>query len=441
MTSSVDGLISGLSTSALVSQMMQLEAAPQSRIKSKVTNEQTVISAYQSINSKLAALETAAAAIGTGSLTATNNWGAAKASSSSTSVTATAAAGARPGSLTVDVTKLARAQVSTMVVPAGQDAASATATKVEFTVGGTAVSVDITDHSAKGVADAINKTDIGVRATVVTTSGGGTVLQLSATKTGKAHEFEVTGGLTTTPSTAIAASDAELLVGDQTPGAGGYKLTSDTNTFANLLPGVSVTVSKLETGVQVDVAADPASVAAKVKAMVDAANSVLAEVTKQSSTSTDSKGKVTAATLTGDNLVRNLSSKMIGQASAGLAGYGSFKQVGVEITREGKITFDQDKFLTAYAADPAMAKTAMNSLADTLKGTADAAQKSVTTVVQSHNSMISTLNDQIANWDVRLATRQDALQRQFSHLEVALGKLKDQSSWLAGQISSLPSGR
>jgi flagellar hook-associated protein 2 len=438
VTSSVDGLISGLSTSALISQMMQLEAAPQNRLKSKVTNQQTVISAYQSINSKLAALETAAAAMGTGSLTATNNWQAAKATTSSTSVTASAAAGARPGSLTVDVTKLARAQVSTTAVPATGDAT--TADTLELSVGGAPVSVDISaDRSAKGIADAINKTDIGVRASLVTTSTG-TVLQLSATKTGAAHGFDVTAGLTAPLKTAIAASDAELLVGDQAPGAGGYKITSDTNTFANVLPGVSVTVSKLETGVQVDVAADSASVAAKVKAMVDAANSVLAELAKQSSTSTDSKGKVTSATLAGDNLVRNLSSKVISQASAGLAGYGSFKQVGVEITRDGKITFDQDAFLAAYAADPAKAKLAASSLADTLKGTADAAQKSVTTVVQSHNNMISTLNDQIANWDVRLATRQNTLQRQFSSLEVALGNMKNQSSWLAGQISSLPSG-
>jgi flagellar hook-associated protein 2 len=31
------------------------------------------------------------------------------------------------------------------------------------------------------------------------------------------------------------------------------------------------------------------------------------------------------------------------------------------------------------------------------------------------------------------------LQRQYGALEVALGRLQNQSTWLAGQISSLPS--
>ncbi|MFC6410937.1 hypothetical protein [Planobispora longispora] len=31
-----------------------------------------------------------------------------------------------------------------------------------------------------------------------------------------------------------------------------------------------------------------------------------------------------------------------------------------------------------------------------------------------------------------------ALRKQFSNLEVSLGKLNQQSTWLAGQISSLP---
>jgi flagellar hook-associated protein 2 len=45
----------------------------------------------------------------------------------------------------------------------------------------------------------------------------------------------------------------------------------------------------------------------------------------------------------------------------------------------------------------------------------------------------------IDDWDVKLQSKQDALTRQYAALEVALGKMKDQSSWLAGQIANLPS--
>jgi flagellar hook-associated protein 2 len=40
---------------------------------------------------------------------------------------------------------------------------------------------------------------------------------------------------------------------------------------------------------------------------------------------------------------------------------------------------------------------------------------------------------------VRLATREQTLRRQYAAMEAALGTLKNQSTWLAGQISGLPS--
>ena len=45
----------------------------------------------------------------------------------------------------------------------------------------------------------------------------------------------------------------------------------------------------------------------------------------------------------------------------------------------------------------------------------------------------------IDSWDIRLATKQTALTRQFASLEVSLSKLQNQSSWLAGQINALSS--
>ncbi|MFC7479773.1 hypothetical protein ACFQX7_06675 [Luedemannella flava] len=71
---------------------------------------------------------------------------------------------------------------------------------------------------------------------------------------------------------------------------------------------------------------------------------------------------------------------------------------------------------------------------------AETAQKNVTSSTQSRNKLVDNLNDQIAAWDVRLTARQTALQKQFSNLEVALGKLQSQSSWLSGQLAGLSSG-
>jgi len=67
----------------------------------------------------------------------------------------------------------------------------------------------------------------------------------------------------------------------------------------------------------------------------------------------------------------------------------------------------------------------------------DAMATSLTSIITGRNNEISGLNDQISDWDVRLAAKREALQKQYADLEVSLGKLKDQSSWLSGQLAGL----
>ena len=73
-------------------------------------------------------------------------------------------------------------------------------------------------------------------------------------------------------------------------------------------------------------------------------------------------------------------------------------------------------------------------------GATDFANGSITSAVSSQQSVIRDLTDQIADWDDRLQLKQDLLKTQFANLETALGKLKDQSNWLSGQLASLPTG-
>ncbi len=64
-------------------------------------------------------------------------------------------------------------------------------------------------------------------------------------------------------------------------------------------------------------------------------------------------------------------------------------------------------------------------------------ERSLRSVVEGRKSEIDVYNSQISNWDVRLAARKEALSRQFTAMETALSSLKQQSTWLAGQLSSL----
>src|SRR5687767_13270623 len=99
---SVDGLISGLSTSQVIDQLMSVEARGQLALRNKVRTHQTVQSAYQAVNSRMTSLLNAASG-----LNKTDTWQAVKATSSSDAVTATASAGAQTGTFSFDVVQLA----------------------------------------------------------------------------------------------------------------------------------------------------------------------------------------------------------------------------------------------------------------------------------------------------------------------------------------------
>jgi flagellar hook-associated protein 2 len=101
----LDGLASGLSTTALINQLIQLERAPQQRLVSKFDVNKKMITAFQTLNTKLTQLRSAGQAMAKPSA-----WNAMKATSSDTSVaTATAAEGALPGTLSFTVANLATA--------------------------------------------------------------------------------------------------------------------------------------------------------------------------------------------------------------------------------------------------------------------------------------------------------------------------------------------
>jgi flagellar hook-associated protein 2 len=430
-----------MNTTQVIAGLMQVAAQPQTNLKSQVAKENGVISAYQSLNTRMAALRTAAQAFTAPSpLIPTNpTWQSVKATSSSTAVVATASAGAATGTFTFDVTALAKAQLTTARVdPAGPVTLGS---GIDLTVGTTTTHVDIaTDtDTAQGVADAINGAKLGVTAAVLSTSQG-TVLQFTGA-TGTAHSFSV-AGLSAATTDVTTAADAEITVGD--PNNGGYTVTSGTNTFANVMPNVTLNVSQLATGVSVNTVSDTDSIADKMQAMVDSANAVLGQIKSQTGYNPATKS---GGPLMGDSTLRGIQGATLSAVGNGATGYGDFKQLGIQLNRDGNLTFNRNAFITAYNANPAGVQDAVaGGVAkqfDTItKAATDPISGSLTTAIQGGNDQVRHLNRQISDWNVRLQARQAAYQRQFTHLEVALGKMKDQSSWLSGQIAGLStSGR
>jgi flagellar hook-associated protein 2 len=190
--------------------------------------------------------------------------------------------------------------------------------------------------------------------------------------------------------------------------------------------------------------------------MITAANGIFSDIKTRTAYDADTK---VAQPLSGNSMVRSISDSLLSAAAAGQTGFGSFKGLGVELAKDGTLSFDRAAFLTAYAADPAkvqaaiftagtpaavgpppVAATAATGLAATMQAAASIGDKNITAAVTSGNDLVKDLNDQIDNWDLRLATHKTALQLQYTNLETSLSKLKNQSSWLAGQLSALSTG-
>lgn len=478
---SVDGLITGMSTTDTINQLMQLEAAPQTALKAKVTTENKVVSAYQSVNTRLSSIASAARALGEAS-----TWGAMKATSSSDAAAVSAQAGASAGSLSFRVDKLAAAHVvtftdKTKAVSSVSDAATSpvmSGTTFDIKLAdGTTKTLTPADKSLQSVVAAINGTaNAAYKAAAVQIEPGKYTLQLTATETGSAKSFTAPVGIDNIGdgvATTVGAN-AELTVGTDVK----YTITSTSNTFADVLPGVTVTAARAQAAtdpvVTVNVTADADAAAAKVQALVDNVNVALSEIASQSKIKS---GEVAAGPLVGDSAMRKLSQDLLGAVTSGVAGLGasgtaSLNDVGVSVDRSGKLTFDKQKFTDAFNADPAKTQTYFASYDEKAGGTAakfepgfdeakgvarkleaialiasegvvdptnptKAKQGTLQALIQQRNDAINGLNDQVSAWDIRLESRRTALQRQFSNLEVALGKMKQQSSWLAGQLAGL----
>lgn len=457
MGMAVDGLISGLNTTSLIDNLMQAEAIPQTLLKNKVTDSTNFITAMQALNAKVATLADSA-----GKLAAPAGTDLHTATSSSSAVTATAGTGAVDGTIDFTVDQLAQSEV--MVTGPLTQWPDQPPTLTFVAADGTTTQVTAASASLADVAAAINQAGVGVTATQVAAGLDPTTgqplyrLQLSSTKTGAAGAFtayrgtpaDVTAGTATNllsdPGAAQVrqAQDAQLTLWAGTGAA--QTVTSATNTFTDVLPGVSVSVTAASTTpVTLTVARDDKSLAAAANSLVTSVNDILTFISQKQAvaTSTDTAGGtvVTGGVFTGDSTTRDVNQQLVDAVISPIGGV-SPSAYGINITRDGTVTFDQDAFTTAMAADPATVKSALATIAqrvaDAGKTASDTYTGSISLKIQGEQSTVKDLNDQITDWDTRLADRRSTLEKTYANLEVQLQQLQSQSSWLTGQLSSLP---
>jgi flagellar hook-associated protein 2 len=267
------GIGSGLKVDEIVTKLVELEKAPLKSLEAKAETISSKISTYAEIKSLTDTLNTAAA-----KLSRDSAWNGVNISASNSNVSGAMTGIAQPGSYSVEVVQLAQSQTSVIGNGSGT-AGFAKDAKVgagTFTLTVGAKSFDITlngSDTLTTLATAINEKNSGIQATVITNADGTQRLMMRSKSTGTASDpgsiLGNIGGATPGYYTVSqSAQNAQIKLNN-------VVVESTSNTFADALPGMSLTVSTVSTSpTLITVAADTKAMKEGIQAFVDAYNAL-----------------------------------------------------------------------------------------------------------------------------------------------------------------------
>jgi len=317
---------------------------------------------------------------------------------------ATVGTQAQPGSYQFYVEQLAsKQQVAVQGLVDGSLSGTLTLKDQTFKLGDYAT----LDDAAK----AINATaDLGVQATLVR-SNGEVSLVLTSSESGAANAFahSLTGTAATTTPLSTAA-DAQIRMGGSFE-SGGILLTSSSNTFDNVIDGVSLSVNKVhksgDTALTLTVGQDQSATKGKAQSFIDAFNALMTSFDSLTASGSDSSAR---GALAGDSSIRSIESRLNGLLRNDFAG-SSLIDFGISADRNGKLTIDTSRFEAAVAKDPA----AFEALFTGKDNLLDSIDKTVASYTSSANGMLKNRMDTLDMNLRRIDEQFENLQQQYDN--------------------------
>jgi len=370
------------------------------RLNRNESNYKTQRDALSKLRTALTTFKSAASALKTGKATMLVN---SASFSQEGYATATVGSKAQPGSYQFYVEQLAsKQQVAVQGLADGSLSGTLTLKGQDFDLSGYA--------TLEEAAKAINATaDLGVQATLVR-SNGQVNLVLTSAESGAANAFAVSlaGNAAATATTLSEAADARIRMGGSF-GAGGIELTSSSNTFDNVIDGVSLSVSKLhkdgDAALTLTVGQDQSATKAKAKSFVDAFNALMTSFDSLTASGSESSAR---GALAGDSSVRAIEGRLNTLLRTDFAG-NSLINFGISADRNGKLTIDSARFEAAVAKDPAGFEALFTGKDNLL----DSIDKTVAAYTSSANGMLKNRMDTL-DLNLRRTTEQfDKLQQQY----------------------------
>jgi flagellar hook-associated protein 2 len=433
---SFSGLGSGVDTNSIVTQLMQLERAPISKIQRDKTAIQTKQSVIQELNTLLKTLRDKASA-----LKDATNFNVKTATTSDPLVaSATTTNLAATGSYNVSVTALSKAHTMASALPNPVMSDDT----LHITVGATTVDVAaLATDSLQGLADKINSaTNTPVAASVINDK-----LVLISKTTGAA------GGMTVTSDAALAgalglaetqpAQDSQATVN-------GLVVTGSGNTISGAIAGVTLNLSKLG-DTTVNVGLDGASVEGKVKEFVEAYNALINNIAIATKYDVASKGK---GALQGDQSLSSFLGQLRGIASSAvtsLTGTDSLAQIGITTNpdRSGKLVLNSGVFQTALKANPSAVADVFgkddgvsgsgsgDGIAYQFHALADSFSSDVMAGrLKGFTDRLGRMDKKIADLEVLMDLREKTMRAKFAAMEKAVSSMKSQGADLAARLGT-----
>lgn len=369
------------------------------RLNRNESNYKTQRDALSKLRTSLTTFKSAVSGLKTGKATMLVN-------SATTSqegyVSATVGAKAQAGSYQFYVEQLAsKQQVAVQGLVDGALSGTLTLKDQTFNLGAYATLED--------AAKAINASaDLGVQATLVR-SNGEVSLVLTSTESGTANAFahSLTGTAATT-TTLSTAADARIRMGGSF-GVGGIELTSSSNTFDNVIEGVSLSVNKVhkdgDPALTLTIDQDKSATKGKAQSFVDAFNALMTSFDSLTASGSDSSAR---GALAGDSSVRAIEGRLNTLLRTDFGG-NSLINFGISADRNGKLTIDTARFEAAVAKDPAGFEALFTGKDNLL----DSIDKTVASYTSSTNGMLKNRMDTL-DMNLRRTNEQfDKLQQQY----------------------------
>lgn len=271
---------------------------------------------------------------------------------------------------------------------------------------GAVTTLDELAAAINGAAD-----NSGVKATLVR-SNGQVNLVLTSETTGADQAISLTASGNTAFENAVAARQELSVAKDaivRLGGEAGIELTSSSNTFANIIDGVSLTFSKAhqtgDTPLTIEIAQDQSATKEKAQTFVSAFNALMSSFDSLTASGGESGSR---GPLAGDASVRAIEG-MLNQLVRTSFGGVSLTEFGIVADRGGKLTIDSARFEKAVAANPEGFEklfTDKGNLLDTL-------DKNLAVYTSSAGGLLTNRKDTLNTQLRRVDQQFDNIQKQY----------------------------